>query len=113
MLFLRFLVIFCVIAHAIVVNGEEFSARSTNSSDVSNEFRGMNAGITPNRVDAISIEATGAQYGLDVSTTISSSSASCFVGGGYSFAVPRGYRSSGSVDTQVFIISCTSSFFIH
>eukprot|EP01036_Dinobryon_divergens_P028618 gene28618-37595_t len=50
------------------------------------------------------LSSTGAQYGFDVSTTISSSSASCFVSSGYVFTVPRGYKSSGTVDTQV----CTS-----
>jgi hypothetical protein len=33
--------------------------------------------------------STGTQYGLDVSTTISASSASCFVSAGYQFVVPR------------------------
>ena len=47
---------------------------------------------------------SGAQYGVDISTTVSSSSASCFKSNGYSFVVPRGYRSTGAVDTQV----CTS-----
>jgi len=45
----------------------------------------------------------GTQYGIDVSTTISSSTATCLAST-YTFVVPRGYRSSGSVDTQV----CTS-----
>lgn len=35
------------------------------------------------------LSSTGAQYGFDVSTTISSSSASCFVSSGYVFTVPR------------------------
>lgn len=36
-----------------------------------------------------------------MSSTISSSGASCFKSAGLSFVVPRGYRSTGSVDTQV------------
>lgn len=45
--------------------------------------------------------SSGAYYGVDVSTTISSSGASCFKSAGISYVIPRGYRSSGSVDTQV------------
>lgn len=45
-----------------------------------------------------------AQYGVDVSTTITSSAASCFKSGGISYVVPRGYKSTGAVDTQI----CTS-----
>lgn len=37
--------------------------------------------------------------GVDVSTAVSSSSASCFASNGISYIVVRGYRSSGSVDT--------------
>ena len=59
---------------------------------------GMQAGMNETEV------TSGAHYGIDVSTTISSSSAKCFKDSGYEFVVPRGYRSSGSVDTQV----CTS-----
>ena len=47
---------------------------------------------------------TSSSYGVDVSSTISSSGASCFHSAGISFVIPRGYRSSGSVDTNV----CTS-----
>ena len=43
----------------------------------------------------------GAQYGLDFSSAASSSSASCFVSNGFTYVVPRGYRSSGAVDTAV------------
>jgi len=39
-------------------------------------------------------------YGLDVSASVSSSTASCFAGT-YSFIVPRGYHSTGSIDTAV------------
>lgn len=48
--------------------------------------------------------SSSGQYGVDVSTTISSSSASCFSSSGMSFVIPRGYKSTGNVDTQV----CTS-----
>lgn len=42
-----------------------------------------------------------ASYGVDVSTTITSSAASCFKSNGISYVVPRGYKSTGAVDTQV------------
>eukprot|EP01038_Epipyxis_sp_PR26KG_P013541 gene13541-18163_t len=42
-----------------------------------------------------------AEYGLDVSAAVSSSTATCFANNGITFIVPRGYRSSGSVDTNV------------
>jgi hypothetical protein len=42
-----------------------------------------------------------AQYGVDVSTTITSSAASCFKSAGLKFVIPRGYKSTGAVDTQV------------
>lgn len=41
------------------------------------------------------------QFGVDISTTVSSSSASCFKSAGLSFIIPRGYKSTGAVDTQV------------
>ncbi|RYG66445.1 hypothetical protein EON64_09730, partial [archaeon] len=44
------------------------------------------------------------QYGVDISTVISSSSASCFKSAGLHFVIPRGYRSNGSLDPNV----CTS-----
>lgn len=47
---------------------------------------------------------TSTSYGVDVSSTISSSSASCFHSNSISFVIPRGYKSTGAVDTQV----CTS-----
>jgi GH25 family lysozyme M1 (1,4-beta-N-acetylmuramidase) len=39
--------------------------------------------------------------GVDVSTLVSTTDWSCLKSSGYSFAVPRGYRSSGSVDPNV------------
>ncbi len=97
-MFATFLILMAIFAVAFSQQNVNFDGNATDAG-----FRGMNAGVVPDKV-FIGAELTGAQYGLDVSTTISSSSASCFVGAGYSFAVPRGYRSSGSVDTQV----CTS-----
>jgi GH25 family lysozyme M1 (1,4-beta-N-acetylmuramidase) len=45
---------------------------------------------------------TTSLYGLDVSTSQSSSTTSCFVSSGYgAFIIPRGYKSTGSVDTAV------------
>jgi hypothetical protein len=47
---------------------------------------------------------TSGQYGFDISTTLSSSSASCLRSSGMSFTIPRGYMSVGKVDSAV----CTS-----
>jgi hypothetical protein len=44
------------------------------------------------------------EYGVDVCVTITSSVASCLKSSGITFVIPRGYRSTGSIDTQV----CTS-----
>lgn len=44
---------------------------------------------------------TSGVSGVDVSTLTTSSAASCFVSSGVSFYIPRGYKSSGSVDTNV------------
>jgi len=40
-------------------------------------------------------------YGVDISSQLSSSTASCLASAGISFVIPRGYRSSGSVDSAV------------
>jgi hypothetical protein len=40
------------------------------------------------------------EYGVDVSTTITSSAASCFKSNNINFVVPRAYKSTGAVDTQ-------------
>lgn len=40
-------------------------------------------------------------YGVDVSTTITGSAASCFVSSGLSYVIPRGYCSDGTVDHRV------------
>lgn len=45
-----------------------------------------------------------ATYGVDISSALSSTVASCFASAGLTYIIPRGYRSSGSVDTNV----CTS-----
>jgi len=47
---------------------------------------------------------TTSSYGVDVSSTITTTAASCLKSAGFSFVIPRGYKSTGSVDTQV----CTS-----
>lgn len=54
--------------------------------------------------EGLNSSSSGEEYGFDISTTVSSSSASCFVSSGMSFVVPRAYKSSCSVDTQ----ACTS-----
>ena len=66
------------------------------------EAHGLRAGVFVNSTvtDEI-IESTATQYGYDVSAALSSSSASCLNSNGYIFAVPRGYRSTGAVDTAV------------
>ena len=45
--------------------------------------------------------SSSAQYGADISSTMSSSAASCFKSDGKTFVIPRGYKSTGAVDTQV------------
>lgn len=47
---------------------------------------------------------TSSTQGVDISASLSSSSASCFASSGISFVIPRGFKSTGSVDTAV----CTS-----
>jgi len=47
---------------------------------------------------------TSSTYGVDISTTVSASAASCFYSSSVSYVVPRGYTSVGSVDSAV----CTS-----
>jgi hypothetical protein len=69
------------------------------------EAAGLQAGL----LDSANVTATlstdvivsGAQYGYDISQALSSSSASCLNSNGYIFAAPRGYRSTGAVDTAV------------
>ncbi len=43
-------------------------------------------------------------YGVDVCDTVTPTAASCFKSAGINYIIPRGYRSTGVVDTQV----CTS-----
>ncbi|CAK9251384.1 unnamed protein product [Sphagnum jensenii] len=44
----------------------------------------------------------GRQYGIDVSTAITAANAQCMATSQYNgFIVPRGYQSSGNVDTNV------------
>ncbi len=45
-----------------------------------------------------------ASLGVDVSEVISATNAECFKTAGLTYVIPRGYRSTGAVDTQV----CTS-----
>jgi hypothetical protein len=40
-------------------------------------------------------------YGVDVDVLVSSSEMSCFASSGITFFIPRGYHSTGSVDTNV------------
>mmetsp|Transcript_30474 Transcript_30474/g.85303 ORF Transcript_30474/g.85303 Transcript_30474/m.85303 type:complete len:216 (-) Transcript_30474:86-733(-) len=50
---------------------------------------------------ALMVGQTVATYGVDISQAVSSSSFSCMVGEGFIFAIPRGYRSNGSVDPNI------------
>ena len=61
------------------------------------EAKGMSAGaLLPGELSASS---TGGSIGIDISQALSSSTASCFVSNGAgNYIIPRGYRSSGSVD---------------
>ena len=62
----------------------------------------MNFVLTLNIVVGFfAVTVLGQDFGIDVSTLTTSSSASCFVSSGKSFIIPRGYRSSGSVDPNV------------
>jgi hypothetical protein len=47
---------------------------------------------------------TSSSYGYDISQSMGSSTASCLASSGFTFAIPRGYKSTGAVDTAV----CTS-----
>lgn len=67
------------------------------------EAEGMNAGIYVSNVNTTAPLTSQANHGIDVSSAISTDSATCLVSS-YSFMVARGYHSSGSVDTNV----CTS-----
>ena len=44
------------------------------------------------------------QMGVDICDPLSPSAAACYSSSGYSFVIPRGFRSTGAVDTSV----CTS-----
>eukprot|EP00981_Chlorochromonas_danica_P001616 scaffold351_cov162-Ochromonas_danica.AAC.1 len=52
---------------------------------------------------AFSNSTATATYGVDISSALSSTVASCFASAGLTYIIPRGYRSSGSVDTNVCI----------
>ena len=47
------------------------------------------------------LESTGGYIGFDISTLLTSSTASCLLSSGYTYGVVRGYKSSGSVDSNV------------
>lgn len=52
-------------------------------------------------VEDIPPSPTSGENGIDVCDPVSASTADCFVSGGNSFIVPRGYHSTGNVDTSV------------
>lgn len=45
--------------------------------------------------------SSSSTYGVDISAALSASTASCFVSNGVSYVIPRGFRSTGAVDTNV------------
>ena len=45
--------------------------------------------------------SSGSLFGIDVSTLTSVSSAQCYASNNVNFIIPRGYKSSGAVDTNV------------
>lgn len=59
--------------------------------------------VGPSDLQCCVTTTTATTYGIDVSDVVSSTAASCFVST-YKFIIPRGYRSSGSVDPNI----CTS-----
>lgn len=62
---------------------------------------GLSAGITDVPLNETSSkEASSSTKGFDVSTLISSSSASCFNSNGWSYVVTRAFHSSGTVDSN-------------
>lgn len=66
----------------------------------------VTSGLCPGSSDIMCCTAgkpSGA-FGVDVCESITTSAASCFKSAGLTFVVPRGYRSTGAVDTLV----CTS-----
>ncbi len=71
--------------------GKSYSGYCTGPSDLQ-----CCVGITP--------APTTSTYGVDISDALSTSGASCFISAGVSFIIPRGFRSTGAVDTNV----CTS-----
>lgn len=48
--------------------------------------------------------SAGTQYGFDVSTTITASSASCFVSSGYVFTVPRVSLNSNNINNIMYSV---------
>ena len=66
------------------------------------EAKGLSAGLMLANEPTVGV--SGATIGVDVSSVISSSAASCLKNGYGAEVIPRGYHSSGSIDTNM----CTS-----
>lgn len=49
----------------------------------------------------ISATPTSGQYGVDLASELTSTQASCLKNAGISYIIPRGYRSTGAIDTNV------------
>ena len=64
--------------------------------DSSYDTKGLEAGY-----DKVLESTTGGYIGFDISTLLTSSAASCLLSSGYTYGVVRGYKSSGSVDSNV------------
>jgi len=72
------------------------------SSEGGTSFPGYCVG--PSDIHCCVIGIGAGYFGVNVSSAITPTAANCFRSGGYSYVIPRGYRSTGSVDTAV----CTS-----
>merc|ERR1740125_60270 len=48
----------------------------------------------------VALTLSGSGLGLDISQPLSSSTAGCFASGGATYVIPRGYKSSGAVDSN-------------
>jgi len=57
--------------------------------------------VGPTDLQCCVTKTTSGSHGVDVSTSVSSTHASCFASSSITYIIPRGYRSVGSVDTNV------------
>lgn len=75
-----------------------------SGSELLDPAKGLSAGLDSAEIPKEGFDImSAADHGLDMSTVVTSDAADC-MSDSYSFIIPRGYHSSGSVDTNV----CTS-----